>query len=213
MHYTDEHLLTIQKESLAKLRALRDTLAALRTHSGSLMEKWQQLLQIVLGAQLEVMKRHGLVTDQASLSRFNDAYAQRAQSSAELATLNKEKWLFIFETVFGMRDFRELSLPDARRLIAAIVEAMTAPAFLQTVDASLAALPPSASLIERRQAVLTVLFPLHLSVMAKQGFPGEEGYIQAQRALMDHYSDPVIAQSASRAQALVFHRDKKSRRD
>jgi hypothetical protein len=208
MLYSDEQLLTIQKENLAKLHALQDTLVALRTHPGSLMEKWQQLLQIVLGVQLEVMKRHGLVTDQNTLSRFNDAYAQRAQGSAELATLNKEKWLFIFDKAFGIREFKELSLPDARRLIADIVEAMTAPAFLQTVDARVAALPPSASLIERRQAILTVLFPLHLSVMAKHGFPGEEGYIQAQRALMDHYSDPIIAQSAARAQAVVFHRSR-----
>jgi hypothetical protein len=206
MSYSDEQLLTIQKETLAKLRALQDALAALRNHPGSLVEKWQQLLQIVLGAQLDVMKRHDLITDQTTLSRFNDAYAQRAQDSAELATLNKEKWLFVFDKVFGIREFKELSLSDARLLIADIVDAMTAPTFLQTVDASVAALPLSASLIERRQAVMTVLFPLHLSVMAKHGFPGEEGYIQAQRALMDHYSDPIIAQSASRAQAVVFRR-------
>jgi hypothetical protein len=201
--YSDEQLLTIQKESLEKICSKEE---ALKTLTGSLMEKWQQLLQIVLGAQLEVMKRHGLITDQATLSRFNDAYAQRALTSAALAALNKEKWLFLFDKAFGIREFKELSLAEARRLTADIVDAMTAPSLLQKVDARIEALPPSASLIERRQAVLTVLFPLHLSIMAKYGFAGEEGYIQAQRALMDYYSDPEIAQSASRAQAIVFRR-------
>ncbi len=45
-----------------------------------------------------------------------------------------------------------------------------------------------------------------MSVMAKHGFEGEIGYIQAQRALMDYFSDPLIKELSNKAQMTVFKR-------
>lgn len=57
-----------------------------------------------------------------------------------------------------------------------------------------------------QQGLLQVLLPLHMSVMERHGFMGEEGYVQAQRALMDFYHVPEIMQGANYAQKVVFER-------
>jgi hypothetical protein len=97
-------------------------------------------------------------------------------------------------------------LQEAESLISEIAREMTSEFFLAQIDSVIHSLPPNASLIEKRQAVLTILFPLHMSVMARHGFEGETGYIQAQRATMDYYYDPLISLKAAHAQAIVFKR-------
>jgi len=47
-----------------------------------------------------------------------------------------------------------------------------------------------------------------MSVMEKQGFLGEEGYLQAQKAILDYYSDPFIQEQSKLAQIAVFKRAK-----
>jgi hypothetical protein len=120
--------------------------------------------------------------------------------------LNTQKWLFIFDKAFGITEFKEISLQKAQSLIEEIAEEMTSEAFLVQIDQVINSLKPNASLIEKRQAVLTILFPLHMSIMTRHGFDGETGYIQAQRAIMDYYHDPLIAQRAAYAQSIVFKR-------
>lgn len=58
----------------------------------------------------------------------------------------------------------------------------------------------------KRQALLQVLLPLHMSVIEKHGFMGEEGYVQAQRALMDFYHVPELMEGANLAQKVIFQR-------
>ncbi len=45
-----------------------------------------------------------------------------------------------------------------------------------------------------------------MAIMKKHGFAGEQGYIQAQRALMEYYSDPLILEQSKQAQTAVFKR-------
>lgn len=208
MDYSDEQLAAIQKENIEKIRSMEEALIAIRMSPDTLMDKWQQLLQILLSVQLETMKNQGFVVDQASFGRFDAIYTQRSKENKLLAELNREKWLFLFNKAFGIHELKEISLQEAQNLIAAIVAKMTANTFLKRIDAAIDALAPDATIVDRRKAILAELFPLHLSVMSLYGFKGEEGYIQAQRALMDHYSDPLIMQSAMRAQAIVFRRAK-----
>ena len=199
-------LLLIQTEIINELMRNESKLLAIHKSSGSLVEKWQDLLQLILSVQMEAIKPYNLGERQAALSRFGEEYARGAAESVLLAEMNKKKWLYLFEKAFGVAEFEEISLVKAQELIAHIGEEMTAEPFLKKIDEAVISLPPNASLFERRKAVLKVLIPLHLSVMAQYGFEGDRGYIQAQRAIMDYYHDPLIAQVAAQAQSIVFKR-------
>jgi hypothetical protein len=203
--FTIEQLFIIQNEIYHRIQLDAHKLLLLKESQGSVMEKWQKLLQIILPIQMDVLQTPHL---ENGLTQFNAAYARSLPESPALRDLNTRKWLFIFEKAFGITEFKEISLQQAQSLIAEIATEMASEVFLAQIDNTIASLSPDASLIEKRQAILTVLFPLHLSVMARYGFEGMTGYIQAQRAIMDYYHDPLIAQKASEAQSIVFRRAK-----
>ena len=206
MRLSTEQLLTIQKDIFDKIQLNEHKLLLIREKSGSLIEKWQELLQVILPIQMDVIKTYNLGDHQQGLLKFNEEYGSRAPTSTALRELNTQKWLFIFDKAFGITEFKEISLQEAQSLIEEIAEEMTSETFLTQVDDVISSLNPDATLVEKRQAVLTILLPSHMSVMSRHGFAGETGYIQAQRAIMDYYSDPFIAQRAAYAQSLVFKR-------
>jgi hypothetical protein len=201
-----EQLLTVQNEMYNKIQFNEHTLLLIKEKSGSLIKKWQELLRVILPIQMDAIKAYNLGDHQLGLSKFNEEYSRCALDAVTLRELNTQKWLFIFDKAFGITEFKEISLKEAQSLITEIAEEMTSEAFLVQIDQVINALEPNVSLIEKRQAVLTILFPLHMSVMAKHGFEGETGYIQAQRAIMDYYHDPLISQKAAHAQSVVFKR-------
>jgi len=201
-----EQLLIIQNEIYNRIQLNKHKLLCIKKKSGSLIEKWQELLQVILPIQLDVIKAYNVGDNQLGLSKFNEEYVHCSLESTALCKLNALKWLFIFDNAFGITEFKEISLQEAQSLIEEIAEEMTSETFLVQIDHVINSLTPDTSLIEKRQAVLTILFPLHMSVMAKHGFDGETGYIQAQRAIMDYYHDPLIAQKAAYAQSVVFKR-------
>lgn len=201
-----EQLLNIQNEIYNKIQFNEYKLLLIKEKSGSLVEKWQELLQVVLPIQMDVIKAYTLGNNQLGLSKFNEEYSRCSLKATALFELNIQKWLFVFDRTFGITEFKEISLQEAQSLIQEIAEEMTSETFLAQIDCRINSLKPDASLIEKRQAVLTILFPLHMSIMAKHGFDGETGYIQAQRAIMDYYHDPLISQMAAHAQSVVFKR-------
>ena len=199
-------LLNIQNEIFNILKSNEQKLISIQKSNGTLIEKWQQLLHVILPIQLEVIKTYDFGDTQSGLSKFNEEYSHRSTEYASLLELNKQKWLFLFEKTFGITEFREISLQEAQSVIADIVEEVTSESFLKQIDNLIITLGKDASLMEKRKALLTILFPLHMSVMAKHGFEGEMGYIQAQRAIMDYYYDPLIAQGAAHARTVIFRR-------
>lgn len=190
---TNDLLAEIQNKIFKKVRLNEQALLKIKNNSFSLLEKWQQFLQIIFPLQLSVIKNYGFEETQSGLSHFNEIYAQQSINSFDLKQLNKQKWLFILEKAFGVTEFKEISLQSAQKLIIDIAEQMTSKTFLQQIDSIVKSFSDELSLIEKRKAVLTILLPLHMSVMAKHGFEGKDGYVQAQRAIMDYYHDPLIS--------------------
>lgn len=199
-------LISIQNEIYRQIKLNEHKLLKIKEKTCSLMEKWQDLLQVILPIQMDAIKAYSLGDGQAGLSKFNEAYAHAALDSSTLRELNTKKWLLIFDKAFGMTEYREISLGQAQSLIKEIREEMTSEPFLLEVDQAIHSLESGASMVEKRQAVLTILFPLHMSVMRRHGFEGEKGYVQAQRAIMDYYHDPEISKMAAQAQSVVFKR-------
>lgn len=124
---------------------------------------------------MAAIQKNGYKADQEGLSAFNLQFMQSAAVDPSLQELNRQKWLYLFETAFGIREYREISLETARRLIAGIADEMTQEPFLLQVDEAMETIGPDASFVEKRKALLRVIFPLHRRWMERVGFEGRRG--------------------------------------
>lgn len=128
------------------------------------------------------------------------------QKSERARQLNHEKWDLLLGRAFGVTAGRQLSLQEARSLAASVAAAMTSEDFLKTVDEAMATLPKQADMVQRRQRLLPLLIPQHMAVMKQFGFEGDTGYVQAQKALMDHLTDAQVANVVMSATRTLFQR-------
>ncbi|WP_420421970.1 protein C10 [Simkania sp.] len=200
-------LVEAQTEIFALLKQKEEQLLSIRASDEPLIEKWQKFLGVILPIQIMVIRKHGYAGDQKGLAEFNEKVVREAQTDLELKKLNEGKWLYLFKTTFGLNEVKAISLEDAQKMTREIADAMTSEEFLQKIDEVMATLQEG-SMLERRQRLLDVLLPVQMEVMERYGFPGEEGYIQAQRAMMDYFFDPVVIKQAQRAQDTIFKRAK-----
>jgi len=201
-------LFQAQEQIFSSLKDEESKLEAIQNSGEPLVNKWQKFLEVILPIQIEAIKNLGYGSDQAALANFNEQFIKASAQDPALRELNEQKWIFLLEKAFGLQEQKPISLEQARSLIGDIASAMASETFLQEIDRTFELLSDQASLLERRQQLLTVLFPLHMSIMGKHGFSGDHGYIQAQRALMDYYSDPFIMEQSKLAQIAVFKRAK-----
>ncbi len=155
--------LNAQQEIIARLKAQKAQLERIRVSDEPLVNKWQMFLHIILLIQREVIKELGFSFDQAGLSAFNEQLMAKQLESKELRKLNEQKWQFIFKTAFGLKKVVKITREQAQKLIKDIVAAMTSEQFLQEVDKAMADVPEDASMVYRRQQLLTALIPLHVS--------------------------------------------------
>lgn len=195
------------EEMNQEIYAAEGELKKIQSMQGSLIEKWQHFIGIILPIQMGVAHERGYGEGQPGLSNFNAELLRFSQDNAELRRLNREKWDFLFRVAFGMTTHQTASLEETKKIVTEITEAMTSSEFLKKVEALAEEYPDTESDEERRKQVLTILLPLHMSVLEKYGFKGEEGYIAAQGALMDHYFsfDDEIRRKINDAQEEVFH--------
>lgn len=198
-----EQLLEIQNTIINGIKAEQKTLNSLRDGEQNIVEKWHDFLGVMLPIQMETIKAYGYDADQTGLSDFNEQLTAACLEDEELKTMNQDKWHFIFKEAFGVDNVPELSGEQARDLVKKIADAMMSDEFLNEVKESIAEMEEN-SLIARRQKLITLLLPLHQSVIESHGYEGDLGYVQAQKGLIDHYSDPVIIELSNKAQATVF---------
>lgn len=57
-----------------------------------------------------------------------------------------------------------------------------------------------------RSVVSEVMLPFQLLIFQQHGFPGEEGLLLAQRALMEHSGDPVVVRAIGESSARLARR-------
>lgn len=198
------HLLQAQQKIVQSLKQHESEVHCIRNHQGNLIEKWQDFLGVILPIQMAVIQDYGYAPNLDGLQAFNADYIKASTENAELKAINEQKWQFLFEKAFGLTETKQIDLETARKIIDDIAEVMTSSAFLKRLEDVVSALPGEPGILEKRQALLTILLPAHMSVMEKYGFQGEAGYIQAQHALMDHMGDADIQEKSHHAQAVVF---------
>ncbi len=197
-----------QQKVLDELKAKQETLAKIKAIDYPLIVKWQMMLGVLLPIQFEQVKKLGFTNEQTALIEFNAQLMHYQHTDEKIKALNAEKWNYIFEQAFDMKTVQSMSQAQALALIKDISQEMTSEAFLGQVDQFMAKLDPNMPLMEKRQAILSLLIPVQLNVMTKHGFPGEQGYVQAQKALMEHMHEPQMIEMATKAQMTLFTRAK-----
>jgi len=197
-------LLQAQQEVLQSLKSRETEIKKIRTFEGNLIEKWQAFLGIILPIQMEAIGKFGYEESMDGLQQFNADFLIESANDAELKRINDGKWEFLFNEAFGLKEVRSIDLETARKMINDIATEMISDRFLKKLEDLVGELPSDADIVRKRKELLTLLLPVHMSVMESFGFEGEQGYLQAQRALMDHMADPEIQRKSLEAQRVVF---------
>lgn len=200
-----EGLILAQKEIVVRLIEARVRLTEVLQLKGSILEKWQHMIGIVLPIQCKVIQKLGFPEGQLGLAQFNKQLITLSKNDPELAALNEEKWRVVFQSAFNLSESRTISLKEARKLIDEITSAMVSDEFLTAIDRAIGDLK-NAEPVTIRQKLLEILIPLHMKVIIKYGFEGDNGYVLMQKALMDYFHDPFIAKQSAYAQEVVFRR-------
>ncbi|MBS0285810.1 MAG: hypothetical protein JSR17_00420 [Proteobacteria bacterium] len=201
-----EKLYESQQTLLDMLKTKQDVFAKIKTVNYPLIVKWQMMLGVLLPIQFEILKKIGFTNEQTALIEYNAQLMQTQKDDQKLRELNEAKWNYIFEQAFDITSVQKISQEQALALIKDISIEMMSENFLKQVDAFMAKLDPNMPLIEKRQHLLTLLIPMQMSVMSKHGFAGEQGYVQAQKALMEYLHEPQMIEQASKAQIALFTR-------
>jgi len=200
-------MIDVQREIVTLLKQKEEDLLKIRESEDPLIEKWQRFLGVILPIQIMVIRKHGYAGNQKGLAEYNQWLSEESAKDPALKKVNDDKWLYLFQTAFGFSEIKSISLEEAQKMTREIADEMTAEPFLQEIDRVVGSLKEG-SMIERRQRLLDVLLPVQMKVMERYGFMGEEGYVQAQRAMMDYFFDPVVVAEAQRAQDTIFKRAK-----
>lgn len=203
---TMDQVFDIQAEIFDNLKGREKDLIRIRESEEPIIVRWQAFIGTVLPIQIEVVARHGFSADQAGLSSFNNKLMKFNQEHAELRKINEKKWEYLLDKAFGVTNFRKITLKDAQDLIGEIADSMVSESFLEKVDQVKKLFGEELSMVDKRKHLLEIIFPLHMQIMEKHGFIGDTGYVEAQRAIMDFYYDPMIMKKAIKAQHTVFQR-------
>lgn len=197
-----------QQKIIDELKAKQDVLAKIKAVQYPLIVKWQMMLSVLLPIQFENIKKIGFTNEQSALVDYNAQLMHYQQLDQKLKDLNDAKWNYIFEQAFDVKTVDNITKDQAMMLIKDISTEMMSETFLTQVDEFMAKLDPKMQVLEKRQALLSLLIPMQMQVMGRHGFEGEKGYVQAQKALMDHMHEPQMIEMATKAQITLFNRAK-----
>jgi hypothetical protein len=195
-----------QEGVLNDLKAKKDVLEKIKKAEYPLIVKWQMMISVLLPLQFEYIKKLGFTNDQTALMDFNAQLMEYQKTDQKLKDLNDAKWNFLFEQAFGITKVDKISQDQAIALVTDISNEIMSERFLQQVDQFMTTLDPKLTLIEKRQSLLSLLMPMQLHIMSQHGFEGEQGYVQAQKALIEYLHNPQMIEVATKAQMTLFKR-------
>ncbi len=134
-------LFQIQEQIFSCLKQEKSKFEAIQKSAIPLVNKWQKFLEVVLPIQIKAVQESGFGGDQAALAHFNDRFLEESVRDPALRELNEKKWIYLFETAFGFKEQKKLSLEQARDLIQEIASAMSSEPFLREIDRVMETLP------------------------------------------------------------------------
>lgn len=209
---TLEQALTSTHMVLADLQspASKQHLNSLRSSTDTL-HKWQQTNSLLIHATLRMLPQIGFQPDATGLQAYTEAFADEMRSGApevreKLQQLNDTKWRVLLDEGYGCRPAPPFTLQEARNVAIAIVDALQEPEMIRQVEESRSGLGAHMSDLERQHMVARAVVGVQADVLAKHGFEGDQGFAQAQVALMQYAGDAVVTASVAAATTQFYAR-------
>jgi len=211
---TYEQALQVEKEALDKLASTQPRMAlmAIKNMPGvSLGMRWQQMNGVLLGTQLQCITPLGFSNDQAGILAYTNYCASFANSpeNKELKDLMMKRWDYAMEHAFGVTEKKPMTVDTARSYTKDLFEGVSDTNFLDRLNAIFEKYgdikPDDMGEAMKLQAELfPLMFEIQTSVAEKYGYVGDQEYVMAQRALMDHSTDPMVFENTQKMHQVLF---------
>ena len=211
---TYEQALKVEREALQKLSEGQASMAlmAIKNMPGvSLGMRWQQMNGILLGTQLQCITPLGFSNDQAGILAYTNYCASYANSpkNKELKDAMMERWDYAMEHAFGVTDKKPMDVDTARSYTKDLFEGVSDPNFLDRLNAifqKYGDIKPDdmGQAMKLQSELFPLMFEIQTSVAEKYGYVGDQEYVMAQRALMDHSTDPMVYENTQKMHQVLF---------
>jgi len=173
----------------------------------SLVQRWQNMMEIFLGAQVHTIVGLGYSPDEMGLAKYKNDVATFLQSAPPVEqeshrTRERDLWRYVVLTAFGVEpeETAELTIIEARDIMFKVSTTIGESRVLEAVSKRVAGTTNGDELQHKHTAVQEALvrdvyFYGVPPLISSLGFDeGEEGYIRLQVALAEHQGDPLIQQ-------------------
>lgn len=189
--------------------------------SMTVIDKWQQMMEIYITTQLHVIAGIGYSPTQEGLTLYAQ-HLHRCIQSADATMkelfieIRRDTWREIVATVFQLKvqDLPVLDIVQARNLMHKVSSKMIEPDTLLAIQSQTAKIQDTdmAVEIQKKHTVLQAILveKVYLSgtpqsLVEEAGFgPGAVGYAKLQCALSDHEGDPLMADYAASAMMKIL---------
>jgi len=192
-----------------------------------LVVKWQQMMEIYLGAQLHVVAALGYQTDEQGIMMYTQQLAQFVGTKCDPATqeefraTGRETWREMISTTFDLDKEKiaekfenELSIVDARNIVHKVASALIEPNILEEVATRVGQCPPQSDpqiemglkhSIIQDVVVNKVYLGGDTPLTEELGFgSGSKGYALMQYVMAYHESDPLCMQYTSSSMSKIW---------
>jgi len=189
--------------------------------------KWQQMMEIYLGAQLHVVAALGYQTDEHGIMMYTQQLAQFVGTKCDPATQEefrskgRDTWREMLATAFDLdkdmiaeKHQDELSIVDARNIVHKVASALIEPNILEEVATRVGQLPPQSDpqiemgmkhSIIQDVVVNNVYLGGESPLTEELGFgSGPKGYALMQYVMAYHESDPLCMQYTSSSMSKIW---------
>ena len=176
----------------------------------TVQEKWESMMQVRVQTELHVIAAFGYECNQMGMLAYRQTMAQLLQSSSSaerdnIQLFDKKIWAEIIHRTFAITA-EPLDLLKARQIVLAVTSALQQEAFLQRLEGSVQELGDDASDVDKNKSLQRHLLKIWTDVLPKFNFPGGDGYVRFQAALVEHSSDAQIATMIQSALVVVTSR-------
>ena len=215
---TVEQAIQIEREVVERMKTAqpRFALMSVKNSGLNLAMRWQQMAGVMFGVQAQAIPTIGFTADQQGLMTYN-GYLGALQDAPENSALRDAvaaKWDFATEIAFGVTEKKPMTREVAGQFCRDMTDRMTTPEFMNRIDKEFAKFGDLSKIpkedtethLKIQTALCPLVFEVQLEVSKTHGYDGDGGYVQAQRALMDHTSDPLVSSETQRMWQVLFQR-------
>jgi len=204
-------LVDIYQEIFTLLKQKEEIFEKIKNAEGSLIEKWQRFLTVMLPMQMAILRRYDYPCNQKGLADFQKQVSASIETDANLKKVHEEMWLYLLGKTFGVTKLEELSLDKVRTIIKDLTSALTDPSLLEKMETVTREMKGK-SVDEQKNRFFDVLFPIQVEVIERHGLQGEEGFIQVQRAIVEYLFDPEVLEEVKKTEEAIQEKTRISNR-